>query len=156
MKEVLIRTARGEDLAGVIALERTIEDAPHWTETEYAAVIEGKGSVRRCLFVAESEGTLLGFSVGKIVGDVGDLESVAVDARSRRCGVGRELCRAVMGWCQRQGAVTLELEVRAKSEGAMCLYQGLGFVVVGHRPRYYSGPFDDAALMRLDFKAVQK
>lgn len=156
MKEILIRAGRGDDLDRVIALERTIKEAPHWTETEYAAAMGGEDSVRRCLFVAESEGALLGFSVGKLVGDLGELESVAVDARARRCGVGRELCRAVMRWCQQQGAVVLELEVRAKSEGAAGLYRGLGFVVAGHRPRYYSGPPDDAVLMRLDLKAVQK
>jgi ribosomal-protein-alanine N-acetyltransferase len=32
----------------------------------------------------------------------------------------------------------------------MGLYRGLGFIPVGHRPRYYSDPVDDAVLMRLD------
>ena len=54
----------------------------------------------------------------------------------------------------RRGLVTqrdaaLELEVRAASAGAIALYEGMGFVLVGRRRRYYRGPVDDALLMRL-------
>jgi ribosomal-protein-alanine N-acetyltransferase len=44
----------------------------------------------------------------------------------------------------------LELEVRAGRAGAIALYTGLGFVIVGRRRRYYREPVDDALLMRLD------
>jgi ribosomal-protein-alanine N-acetyltransferase len=64
-------------------------------------------------------------------------------------GVGRELCRAVVGWSKGQGAAMVELEVRSSSAGAIALYAGLGFVEVGRRPGYYDAPKDDAVLMRL-------
>jgi len=44
----------------------------------------------------------------------------------------------------------VELEVRAGSLGARRLYEGLGFVEVGRRVRYYDEPVDDAVLMRLE------
>ncbi len=151
MKEFCVRAGLVGDLAGVVALERATVEAPHWAEAEYAAAVNGgEDSVRRCLFVAEAEGSLIGFAVGKVVGDVAELESVAVDLGARREGVGRALCRAVIAWCERQGATAVELEVRAASEGAISLYRGLGFVLVGRRPGYYQGPVDDAVLMRLD------
>lgn len=79
------------------------------------------GAVRRCLLVAEAEGRLLGFAVGKVIGSgtdgVGELESVAVDGSARRMGVGRALCRAVFAWCEGQNAEVVELEVRAGSGG---------------------------------------
>jgi ribosomal-protein-alanine N-acetyltransferase len=151
MKAFRVRAGGVEDLAGVIALERATAEAPHWVEAEYvAAVSGGEEYVRRCLFVAEVEGGLIGFAVGKAVGDAAELESVAVDSDARRGGVGRGLCEAVIAWCRQQGAVGVELEVRSASEGAIGLYRGLGFVLVGRRPGYYSGPADDAALMRLD------
>jgi ribosomal-protein-alanine N-acetyltransferase len=56
----------------------------------------------------------------------------------------------VIDWCRAQGAEAVELEVRASSAGAIALYAGLGFVGVGRRPKYYSGPEDDAVLMRLE------
>jgi ribosomal-protein-alanine N-acetyltransferase len=152
MKGVCVRAGVAGDLAGVVALERATVEAPHWGEAEYAALVDGgeTGYVRRCLFVAEAEGVVIGFAVGKVVGDLAELESVAVDLRARLGGVGRALCGAVIDWCRGEGAVAMELEVRAASGGAIGLYRGLGFVSVGRRPGYYSGPVDDAVLMRLD------
>lgn len=151
MREFCVRTGVADDLAGVIALERSTAEAPHWGEREYAGAIDGAGDyVRRRLFVAEADGAVIGFAVGKIAGDLAELESVAVDVQARRSGVGSALCEAVINWCRSQGAVALELEVRAASAGAIELYRGLGFVSVGSRPLYYKAPLDDAVLMRLD------
>ena len=97
------------------------EEWHHWAATEYAAIVtSGDGGVRRCLFVAEVEGRVIGFAVGKVIG-VGaecsaELESVAVDATVRRLGLGRALCEAVVEW-----------------------WRG-----------YYRDPADDALLMRLE------
>ena len=63
--------------------------------------------------------------------------------------MGRSLCEAVVRWCREQGAVEMELEVRAGSSGAIALYTGLGFIVVGRRAGYYRDPNEDAVLMQL-------
>lgn len=150
MKEFSVRAGTPEDVAGVVALERATVEAPHWSEAEYAAAVGGgEEYVRRGLFVADAEG-LVGFAVGKVAGDLAELESVAVDSQARRKGIGQALCSAVIDWCRQRGAAAIELEVRAASVGAIGLYGGLGFVPVGRRPGYYSGPADDALLMRLD------
>jgi ribosomal-protein-alanine N-acetyltransferase len=146
------------DLAEVVALERGIAEAPHWAEAEYAAMVNAArrvdGLIRRCFFVAEVEGRLLGFSVGKVIGSgagaVAELESVAVDGSVRRLGVGRALCEAVVAWCRGRGAEALELEVRAGSDGAIALYASLGFTATGGRGGYYLEPVEDAVLMRLN------
>jgi ribosomal-protein-alanine N-acetyltransferase len=145
---VRVREAGAADLAGVLALERDVAEAPHWAEGVYREIVSGSG-IPRCLFVAEAEGLLLGFAVGAVTGDSAELESVAVRGEARRRGVGRMLCDAVAEWCRLQGATALELEVRAASAGAMALYEGLGFVSVGRRLGYYREPVDDAVLMRL-------
>jgi ribosomal-protein-alanine N-acetyltransferase len=152
-----VRFAEAADVAGVVALERGIAEAPHWAEEQYAAMLRGDnagGAVRRGFFVAEQEGRLLGFAVGKVIGSsadgVAELESVAVEASARRGGIGRALCAAVAEWCRERGATALELEVRAGSAGAIALYTGLGFVVGGRRVGYYLAPAEDALLMRLD------
>ena len=57
----------------MVALERGIAEAPHWAEAEYAAIVDGgDGALRRCLLVAEGEGRLLGFAVGKVIGSGAD------------------------------------------------------------------------------------
>jgi [ribosomal protein S18]-alanine N-acetyltransferase len=153
---VRVRIAETADVAGVVALERGIVEAPHWAEAVYAAILNADvgGAVRRCFFVVEAQGRLLGFAVGKVISSgadgVGELESVAVDGAVRRMGVGKALCGAVVAWCRGQGARALELEVRAGSGGAIALYRGLGFVVGGRRREYYREPVEDAVLMRLD------
>ena len=152
-----VRVAAAADVVGVVALERAIAEAPHWVEAEYAAMVDvdkAGSAVRRCFFVAEAEGRLLGFAVGKVIGSggegVAELESVAVDLSARRRGVGKALCVAVADWCRGQGIVALELEVRAGSMGAIALYAGWGFIVGGRRAGYYRDPVEDALLMRLD------
>src|SRR5216683_2550774 len=131
-----VRVAEAADVVGVVALERGIAEAPHWAEAEYAAMVDADkadSAVRRCFFVGEAEGRLLGFAVGKVIGSngegVGELESVGVRA--------------------------LELEVRAGSAGAIALYSGVGFVVAGRRAGYYREPVEDAVLMRLDLEKDQ-
>jgi ribosomal-protein-alanine N-acetyltransferase len=149
-----VRLATTTDIDAVIQLERATAEAPHWSESEYASMLApGSGAVRRCLFVAEGESRLIGFAVGKVIGmgfeSSSELESVAVSSDARRAGVGQSLCAAVIDWCRAQGAVAIELEVRAASVGAIALYSGLRFVVEGRRPGYYQAPLDDAVLMRL-------
>lgn len=156
-----VRVGIAADLEAVVALERLVVEAPHWGEAEYAAIVtlqvaqhgEG-GRMRRCLLVVETEGRVVGFAVGKVIGagrdGMAELESVVVDAGFRRGGVGRALCRAVVDWCRGQGAEAIELEVRAGSAGAIALYDGLGFIAVGRRRNYYSGPEEDALLMQLE------
>jgi [ribosomal protein S18]-alanine N-acetyltransferase len=155
-----VRVCGAGDLARVVEMERTIAEAPHWGDGEYAAIVNADKrvdeAVRRCLLVAETGGRVVGFAVGKVIGSgegsVAELESVAVDAAARRGGLGRALCQAVVDWSRRQGAEAVELEVRAGSRGAIALYRELGFVVVGRRARYYRGPLEDAVLMRLELE----
>jgi ribosomal-protein-alanine N-acetyltransferase len=150
---VRVRPATVGDLAQVFAIDRESETAPHWSEAEYTRIVERRGTVLRCLLVAETACEVLGFAAGMAVAGVGELETVAVRAGARRQGVGRALCAAVLAWCRAEGAGSVELEVRASSAGARHLYEGLGFRSVGVRPGYYDVPADDAALMRLEFGA---
>ena len=152
---VRIRVADVADLDAVLELERSTVEAPHWVAAVYAAIVASRDrGVRRCLFVAEVEGRVIGFAVGKVIGagmeGSAELESVAVDVKARRLGVGRRLCVAVVKWCREVGSAVVELEVRAASNGAIALYDGLGFAVVGQRRGYYRDPVDDALLMRLE------
>ena len=150
MTGVMVVSADAADLPVLMELEQMVAEAPHWTEAEYRAIVEGSGVVRRCLLVAKRGDELVGFAVGKVVASEAELESVVVRAAARRGGVGRALCGAVVAWGWEQGASVMELEVRASSVGAIALYGGLGFVTVGRRRGYYSAPEDDALLMRLE------
>jgi ribosomal-protein-alanine N-acetyltransferase len=152
-----IRAGHVTDIASVVQLERSMQEAPHWAAAEYAAIMNSdkdlQVAVRRSLLVAEAEARLLGFAVGKVLVSealvLAELESVAVSVSARRQGVGRALCEAVISWCRELGAAEMELEVRAGSAGAIALYIELGFFPVGKRARYYEYPTEDALLMQL-------
>jgi len=147
---VSVRAGTAEDLARVLEIESACATAPHWSEAEYRRIVVGEGDVARCLLVAQLADRVIGFAAGAVVADVGELESIAVDPAARRCGAGYALCVAVVTWCRAAGAKTVELEVRAGSEGARRLYERLGFIETARRRRYYENPVDDAMLMKLD------
>lgn len=160
-KAYRIRAALASDLESIVALDRKTETLPHWTEADYLAALspEDRGSgvrgASRCLFVAERgphEG-VVGFAVGKVsrtgAETLGELESVGVEEQTRRTGVGKALCEAVIMWSRSMGAKQIELEVRSRNAGPMALYGRLGFVAVGRRAKYYRDPIDDAILMRV-------
>ncbi len=142
-----IQPAQLSDLDAIVALERATENAPHWPLSAYAAILADSASPR-CLLVAQTAGQLEGFAVGLVSPSSAELESVVVAASSRRAGVGRGLCNAVLDWTRSKGATEIILEVRAVSAGAIALYASLGFTETGRRPRYYRDPEDDAVLMR--------
>jgi [ribosomal protein S18]-alanine N-acetyltransferase len=158
-----VRTAMVEDLPSIVEMEESIGEAPHWPKAEYAAIVSADQDMRttisRCLMVAETEGHLLGFAVGKIIGSgsksIAELESVAVRESARRGGVGRALCEAVIDWCTEWGVGVMELEVRSGSGGAITLYKELGFAIVGRRKGYYREPIEDALLMKLELAGRQ-
>jgi len=134
-----------------VALERAIATAPHWSPATYVAILSAEAGPQRCLIVAESSGSLVGFAVGSLQPErVAELESIAVAASARRAGIGRALCKAIVNWCRDQGATQVVLEVRATSAAAIALYVSLGFTQIGRRPGYYREPKDDALIMRLD------
>jgi ribosomal-protein-alanine N-acetyltransferase len=154
-----IRLATADDIPRVVALDRATESTPHWPVAEYIAALQP----HRCLFVAETispQATphLVGFAVGRITvvptegaaADGAELESVAVSIPSRRAGIGRVLCRAVIDWAIRHRAPAIDLEVRSRGDGPIALYRKLGFAAVGRRSNYYRDPPDDALLMRLE------
>jgi ribosomal-protein-alanine N-acetyltransferase len=161
--EATISPARPSDLDALLQLERSIQFAPHWPRETYAAILESVSASPqlqpaatpiRSLFVACAEQQqLIGFAAGIVfpaaISPQAELETVAVAASSRRTGIGRNLCLAVIDWCRSHGASEILLEVRAGSSGAIALYTQLGFVPQRIRPRYYSDPPADALLMRL-------
>ncbi|GAC1419101.1 MAG: ribosomal protein S18-alanine N-acetyltransferase [Acidobacteriaceae bacterium] len=168
---VTIRRARQDDLHCVLAVEQGSDTAPHWSRQIYEEMLEEPvaGRPRRCFLVAESwqerasggygpevigfvVAMVCGGAVSEIVGCVGELESVVVSAVFRRGGVGQTLCLSAVEWCREQGAVEVQLEVRAGSHGALSLYRRLGFIEAGRRRGYYREPDDDALLMRLSFR----
>jgi ribosomal-protein-alanine acetyltransferase len=144
-----IRRIVAGDLDAVLALEQKIPEAPHWNRQEYepCLISDETASLRRVGFVAEVDVYIVGFSIGKLVAGVCELESVAVATDARGQGIGTALLSAVTAWAESSGAYRFELEVRASNTRAIELYERAGIRREGQRAGYYHSPDDDALLM---------
>ncbi len=129
-------------------------DTP-WPEDAFDALI-GQPGVK--IWLAENPETsdpspdeaLHGFALVRDSGEECEVLTIAVRPRVRRQGVGRALMGAVIRAAQGRG-VPIILEVASNNSAAKALYDRLGFVIAGKRPRYYrekGGDRVDALIMK--------
>jgi len=128
----------------VMAIAGSRATAPQWPRAAYLEAVAG-----RVALVAIEAGAVMGFAVAQVVLPEAELESIAVEAGSQGRGVGALLLRALMERLRGLGVSELGLEVRASNAAALGLYGRVGFREVGRRRAYYSGPVEDAVLLRV-------
>ena len=141
---MIIRTMQPEDVKAIAELERVCFSDP-WSENSIASELENRLS---CWLVAEEQGRVVGYVGSQSVLDGADMMNLAVAPEFRRQGIGEALVNALVAHLQQKGIIALLLEVRASNAPAIALYQSLGFVQVGRRPRYYRNPREYALIMR--------
>lgn len=90
---------------------------------------------------------IIGYIGCQVVLDEGYITNVAVTPAYRRRGVGRALVARLLAEAKQRGLAFVTLEVRGSNAAAIALYQQMGFVAVGKRPRFYSHPTEDALLL---------
>jgi ribosomal-protein-alanine N-acetyltransferase len=142
----MIRTMRPADLTRVMEIELECFTMP-WSEATF------RGLLRRSdadLFVAEANGSIVGYAAFWAVMDQGELGNVSVTSAWRRRGIGQQLIRSVLVRAHERGVREVFLEVRASNYGAQTLYERFGFSEVGLRRNYYLEPVEDALVMRRD------
>ena len=91
-------------------------------------------------------GVAAGILIARRVLDELHVDAVAVDPKQRRAGLGRRLVSTALSEFRSLEISRALLEVRADNTPARRLYERVGFVVEGVRPRYYGGDVD-AVLM---------
>ena len=101
--------------------------------------------------VAMEGDRLAGYVGSQSVLDEADMMNIAVHPDFRRRGVAQSLVEALVAGLKEKNVRCLTLEVRASNEPAIALYQKLGFVQVGRRPKYYRNPREDALILRKEF-----
>jgi ribosomal-protein-alanine N-acetyltransferase len=68
------------------------------------------------------------------------MANVAVDAEHRRRGIARSLVEASLGHARDHGAAEVLLQVRHDNQGALALYQGMGFEVLTTKTSWHRPP----------------
>lgn len=132
-----------QDVPEVYRIEAESIQNP-WSEKALAEELENSLAV---FFVLRGPEGIRGYYGLHRVLDEADLVSIAVDARSRRQGLGALLMQHMLGWCRQHQVARLMLEVRVSNAPARAMYARFGFAEDGIRPGYYQNPREDAVLM---------
>ena len=141
---VNIRRMNKEDCKEAAALEKEVLSLP-WSG---AGFVEALSMEHNIFLVAEEEGAVCGY-IGMYVSlDEGEITNVAVSPAKRGHGIGDMLLEASLNEAKSAKLFQVVLEVRVSNEPAKTLYESMGFVPVGRRPRYYSRPIEDADILR--------
>lgn len=123
-----IRKFQESDKARLIDLWQTVfpDDPPH---NEPSSVIEAKLAVDDLIFIAESEGQIIGACMTGYDGHRGWLYAVAVDPAHRRKAIGEKLVKHAIQALGEIGCIKVNLQIRSTNTEVAAFYKSLGFNV---------------------------
>ena len=139
----MIRPAVERDIDFLLPIEHRCFHHDRLARLDFHRALKAKSAV---LLVAEEGGTVMGYSLLRIRGRQGHLESLAVDPPARRLGLGRALLKASEQAVVERGALHMRLEIREDNPAAFALYQSLGYRQHGTWLEYYE---DESDALRL-------
>jgi ribosomal-protein-alanine N-acetyltransferase len=142
---VTIRPATGDDTAAVAALDRELFGPDGWSDGQVEEEIAGS---HRAAWVDEDGNGLTGYVMTRTVGEIADLQRIAVRPGHRRAGRARALLAAALERAGADGAGRMLLEVSAANAGALAFYAAEGFVEIDRRRRYYRDGSDAVVMAR--------
>lgn len=139
-----IRKMQEQDISAIAELEKVCFSDP-WSENSIFSELNNPLSY---WLVAEIDGNIAGYVGSQSVLDAADMMNLAVSPNYRRQGIGHALVEELVKHLQTNQVIALLLEVRVSNSPAIALYEKMGFVQVGRRPRYYTNPREDALILR--------
>jgi ribosomal-protein-alanine N-acetyltransferase len=137
------------DLPAVLAIERRAFTTP-WSLAMFVLELSKPSGI--CL-AASADDRIVGYLVCSRYADVWHLMNVAVDPERQRSGIATALLRRMFADLGPQARITLE--VRPSNQGAIEMYERLGFQAAGHRRGYYHDNGEDALIMWLEPSPVE-
>ena len=145
---MILTEMKPEHVAQVAALEKICFSDP-WSERSVASELENE--LAYWLVALEGE-TVAGYIGSQTVMEETDMMNVAVHPDFRRKGIAEALVSGLVAALKEKGSHCLTLEVRVSNEPAIKLYEKLGFVQIGRRPKYYRNPREDALILRKEWE----
>ncbi len=148
---VTIRKLAASDVPAVLAILRESPEAAAWTQENLPQL----ASVDPTAWVAEINGVVAGFLIGRRAADEFEILNMAVSQARRRNGIGSKLLESALEFSRTAGSARAYLEVRSSNGPALAFYARHGFTGCGRRAQYYRGPVEDALLLSLSLGGTQ-
>lgn len=140
---VRVRKLEKCDIEEVSIIEAQSFSMP-WSAKDFEQLIEDEKSL---YLVAEKDNHVVGCcGVTNACGE-GNINNVVVAESYRGKGVAYAMMQELLRLGREMGCLEFTLEVRVSNEPAIHLYEKLGFVSEGIRPRFYEKPIEDAMIM---------
>jgi ribosomal-protein-alanine N-acetyltransferase len=142
-----VRAMRMEDMDAVSALENISYDFP-WSLGIFSDCLKaGHPCWVLCI-----NATVCGYGILSMGAGEAHVLNICVDPTYRGQGLGRFLLGRLLDISRWNGAERVFLEVRPSNPLAKTLYESVGFVEIGRRPRYYPARDgrEDAIVMTLE------
>ena len=143
-----IRLMNNGDIEQIAELEKLCFADP-WSVSAFSYELNNPLSL---WLVAVDGDTVAGYVGSQTVMGESDMMNVAVAPEYRRQGIAEQLIIDLIRQLNNRNSKSLALEVRQSNPPAISLYEKLGFVQVGCRPRYYRNPKEDALIMRKEWQ----
>lgn len=145
MTTATLRPAGPGDVPALVGLEAALFGTDAWGEAAVHEELTGPG---RRVVVAEADGTVVGYAVTLLSGDLVDLQRIAVDPGHRRAGLAARMLDQLTVAARADGADRMLLEVSDRNRGAVAFYEAQGFACIDVRRRYYRDGSDALVLSR--------
>ncbi len=158
---ITVRPARPSDSEGIVALYNEVAaEKVHITPEKYPWPPEAEGQLISQM-KKEGSGRFVAIKARRVVGECTFLRStepkrrhtavcqVAVAARFRRQGIGRNILEYALKWAKGAGIEKITLDVFATNAAAIALYRVLGFKEEGRRAgqvKIDGRPIDDVLM----------
>jgi len=143
---VRIRPLELSDLTAIEEIEQRAYPTP-WSRSMFASELAKPTSI--CLGAFEGD-ELVGYVINSRYVDAWHVMNVAVDPDRQRRGVATALLERLFDLTHDDERRGYTLEVRVSNEGAIRLYERLGFEARGIRRGYYTDNREDALIMWRD------
>ena len=137
MTAISIRPVCLEDAAYLAALHGQ-SFTPAWDERAMSGFLRQNAKA----MIALKADQPVGFALARLAADEAELLSIAVSPQMRGQGLGRTLLLGLFVMLKEAKVQTLFLEVARDNKAACHLYQKIGFVRTGIRPKYYANGTD--------------
>ena len=135
----LLSLARSSDALEIAEMSRDLIEyglAWSWTPARVLRSISGRDS---SVVVARRQPRIAAFAIMHFGDETAHLNLLAVAARHRRQGLGRQLMEWLTATAVEAGIFRIDLELRAQNQAAREFYERMGFDALNVIPGYYQG-----------------